>query len=248
MFQPRTYRSQFNTTRFKGFQLIYKETDLWIGVDPGSFHQEMKQTALTKIKELRRKLDEYIIRKPFFAKSLEPFHPSPEDPKEAKQMAQAAAKAGIGPMASVAGIFAREVGETLLQNYPIEEFVVENGGDIFAFLKKALVLSLFAGNSPLSGKVGLAIPPGAGKLGICTSAGTVGPSLSFGKADAVVVVCKDILVADAFATAYGNKVRSPSDIEQVTNMSEQIPEIKSIFIVCENKLGIRGDYEMKLLK
>ncbi len=248
MFQPRTYRSQFNTNRFKGFQLVYRETDLWIGVDPGSFHREMEAAAWNKIIELREKLDAYIRQEPAFAESLHPFSPPGNAPPEAREMATAAGKAGIGPMASVAGLFAREVGETLSENFPVKELVIENGGDIFALFEKELVLSLFAGDSPLSGKVGLAVPAGTGKVGICTSAGTVGPSLSFGKADAVVVVCRDILLADAFATVYGNQVHSPGDIEQVLNRSEENPEIISIFIVCKDKMGIRGEYEMRLFK
>jgi ApbE superfamily uncharacterized protein (UPF0280 family) len=110
------------------------------------------------------------------------------------------------------------------------------------------LLSVFAGNSPLSERIGLVIPEGKKKWGICTSAGTVGPSLSYGKADAVVVICEDVLLADAYATALGNKVKSPNDVEKVINASEKIPEIFSLLIICEDKIGIRGDVEIKILK
>jgi ApbE superfamily uncharacterized protein (UPF0280 family) len=140
------------------------------------------------------------------------------------------------------------VGEAILQNFSVEEMVIENGGDIFAVIKNELVLSVFAGESPLSEKIGLVIPAETGKIGICTSAGTVGPSLSFGKADAVVVICRDAVLADAFATAFGNKVKSPNDVEKVINQSEKYPEILSMLIVCEDKVGIRGDFEIRFLK
>jgi hypothetical protein len=126
--------------------------------------------------------------------------------------------------------------------------VIENGGDIFVLLKNELVLSVFAGESPLSERIGLVIPAEKSKLGICTSAGTVGPSLSFGKADAVVVICEDSVLADAFATAFGNKVKSPNDVEKVINQSEKYPEILSMLIICEDKVGVRGDYEIRILK
>ena len=45
-------------------------------------------------------------------------------------------------------------------------------------------------------------------MGICTSSGTVGHSLSFGKADAVCVKAKSVSLADAAATAIGNMVKS----------------------------------------
>jgi ApbE superfamily uncharacterized protein (UPF0280 family) len=247
-FEKRTYRSQFNVTRFHSFEVKHLETDLWIGIDAASFKEEMKTVAAAKTEELRKKLDIYIETEPFFKKSLKPFQPSDHAPFEAKEMAVAAEKAGIGPMSAVAGLFAREVGNEIIQNFSVEEMVIENGGDIFVLLKDELVLSVFAGESPLSERIGLVIPPEISRLGICTSAGTVGPSLSFGKADAVVVICEDILLADAFATAFGNKVKSPNDVEKVINLSEKYPEILSMLIICEDKIGVRGDFEIKLLK
>ncbi len=247
-FEKRTYRSQFNTSRFTGFEIKYLETDLWIGVDPESFLPEIKEVAQNKIKELRRKLDEYIQTEPFFKKSLKPFQPGEEAPAEASEMAAAAGKAGIGPMSTVAGLFAREIGHEIIQNFSVNELVIENGGDIFAFLNKELVLSVFAGDSILSERIGLNVTPKISPLGICTSAGTVGPSLSYGKADAVVVVAEDALIADAFATAFGNKVKSPDDVEKVIKQAEKYPEILSLLIICEDKIGVRGDYEIQLLK
>jgi ApbE superfamily uncharacterized protein (UPF0280 family) len=247
-FQPRNYRTQFNTRRFTGFEVAHLETDLWIGVDPASFQPEMRTIALATIKNLREKLDGYIEAEPFFKKSLKPFQPTQIAPNEALEMAVAAAKAGVGPMSTVAGLFAREVGEALLQNFSIAEMVIENGGDIYVLLKSELTLSVFAGESILSERIGLVIPAEKSKLGICTSAGTVGPSLSYGKADAVVVICEDVLLADAFATALGNKVKTPNDVEKVINQSEKYPEILSLLIICEDKIGVKGEYEIRLLK
>jgi len=248
LFQPRTYRSQFNTERFIGFEVKHLETDLWIGVDPTSFRSEMQKLALNKTKVLRTKLDEYINTEPFFKKSLKPFHPSEGAPKETIEMALAAEKAGIGPMSAVAGLFARDVGEEIISNFPVTELLVENGGDIFALLKDEIVISIFAGDSPLSERIGLVIPADHEKLGICTSAGTVGPSLSFGKANAVVVICEDVLLADAYATAIGNRVKSPNDVEKVIGFSEKYAEILSLLIICEDKIGIKGENEIRILR
>lgn len=248
IFEERTYRSQFNTSRFTGFEVKHQETDCWIGVDPDSWQPAMQNVALKKIKELRQKLENYIKVEPFFKKSLKPFQPSESAPSEALEMAAAARQAGIGPMSAVAGLFAREVAGEILQNFSVRELVMENGGDIFAQLVNELVLSVFAGDSILSERIGLVIPADVDSVGICTSAGTVGPSLSYGKADAVVVVAENPLVADAFATAFGNKVKSPNDVEKVINQAEKYSEILSLLIICEDQVGIRGEYEIKILK
>jgi len=116
LFEERTYRTQFNSERFTGFEINYLETDLWIGINSSSFQPEIKDVAIAKIKSLRNNFDEYIKAEPFFKKSLKPFNPSGFAPSEAKQMADAAEKAGIGPMSAVAGLFAREVGEERWQD------------------------------------------------------------------------------------------------------------------------------------
>ncbi len=248
LFEERTYRTQFNSERFTGFEVKHLETDLWIGVDPTSFNEQMKEVAQAKMETLRKKFDDYIAAEPFFKKSLKPFHPSENAPKEAIEMAVAAEKAGIGPMSAVAALFAREIGEEILKNFSVEELVIENGGDIYVLLKNDLVLSVFAGESILSERIGLVIPAQNNKLGICTSAGTVGPSISYGVADAVVVVCEDILLADAFATALGNKVKSPDHVEKVIKQAEKYPEIQSLLIICEDKIGVKGENEIRILK
>lgn len=248
LFEERTYRSQFNTERFTGFEVKHLETDLWIGVDPASYKEEMQAVALAKMKALRQIFEAYIAQEPFFKKSLKPFQPSDFAPDEAKEMAQAAEKAGVGPMAAVAGLFAREIGDEIRKNFSVKELLVENGGDIYLLLQDELVLSVFAGESILSERVGLVISPENSTFGICTSAGTVGPSLSYGKADAVVVVCKDILMADALATALGNKVKTPNHVEKVIKQAEKQEEIQSLLIICEDKIGIKGENEIRILK
>ncbi len=248
LFEERTYRTQFNTGRFKGFEVKHLETNLWIGVDPASYDPGMVEVAQNKIVSLRNNFDKYISREPFFGKSLKPFSPSESAPPEAKEMARAAEKAGIGPMSAVAGLFARELGEEIIKNFPLNELLIENGGDIYVLLKDELVLSVFAGDSILSERIGLVVPAESRKLGICTSAGTVGPSLSYGKADAVVVICEDILLADAFATALGNKVKSPDHVEKVIKLSENFHEIQSLLIICEDKIGVKGENEIRILK
>lgn len=246
-FQPRTYRQQFSSERFRSFTVHYKETDLWIGMDPASFRESMKTEAERKVHELRIALEQYLLADPEFGKSFIPVKPKTTAPEIARMMAQAGRKAGTGPMAAVAGAFSEVVGRHLMQQFPINEIVVENGGDIFLKIEKPLVISVFAGNSPLSGKTGIEIPASDSPLGVCTSAGTVGPSVSFGKADAVMVVCKDTATADAYATAIGNRVKSASDIETALQIQNTHPEIRSLIIICEGQLGIKGAYPLKLI-
>jgi hypothetical protein len=242
--QPRFYRNLINQKRFKSFVAGYKDSDLWVGIDATSFSERIPAFVQDRLVELRKSIELYIYRHPAFASSFEPLSLKANPPDIAVVMARAAQKAGTGPMAAVAGAFAENIGKAVCKNFNINEIVVENGGDLFLKIQKDLVLSVYAGHSPLSGKIGLKIPAKQSPLGICTSAGTVGPSISFGKADAVVVASPDTALADAMATSIGNRVNISEDIEQALRKYSPTMNMKSLLIVCNDKLGIKGEFEL----
>ncbi|PKN06676.1 MAG: hypothetical protein CVU72_03570 [Deltaproteobacteria bacterium HGW-Deltaproteobacteria-7] len=144
-------------------------------------------------------------------------------------------------MASVAGAISEFVGYDLLPQ--TENLIIENGGDIFIKSKTNLMVSIYAGESPLSYKVNLIVKPEETPLGICTSSASVGPSLSFGKADAVCVISKSATLADAAASAIGNRVKSNKDIKIALDYGIKIPGVKGIIIIFGNDMGVIGEVE-----
>ena len=248
MIEPRTYRKQFSQERFRSFVVNYKETDLWIGVDPDSYREEMKEVSFLKVKELRTQMEEYLLKDPVFGKTFEPHQVEPNAPEIVRWMAEAATRANVGPMAAVAGAFSETVGRHLMEEFKIQELVIENGGDIFLKIENNLLMSVYAGSSPLSEKIGIEIQSSDSPVGVCTSAGTVGPSVSLGRADAAMIVCRNTALADALATTFGNLIQTPEDVQRVTQETEQFSEILSVVIICRDKIGIRGKFEMKLIK
>jgi ApbE superfamily uncharacterized protein (UPF0280 family) len=246
-FEPRTYRQQFNPERFASFTVQYLETDLWIGTDHASFHKEIAELARQEIIRIRKQLEHYISLHPEFKTSLTPDSPVPGVPDVAKEMIVSGFRTHTGPMASVAGMFAHQVGEKIRHHFKVKELVIENGGDYYIFLKEDLLMTVYAGASPLSEKIAVIVPAKETPCGICTSSGTVGPSLSFGKADAVMVACYSPALADGWATALANRVQSTADIETVLKYSEQFPEILSLVIICADKTGIRGNFEVRFV-
>jgi ApbE superfamily uncharacterized protein (UPF0280 family) len=206
----------------------------------------MKEVSFLKVKELRTQMEEYLLKDPVFGKTFEPHRVEPNAPEIVRWMADAATRANVGPMAAVAGAFSEKVGRHLMEKFEIQELVIENGGDIFMKINRNLLMSVYAGNSPLSEKIGIEILASESPLGVCTSAGTVGPSISLGRADAAMIVCRNTALADALATTYGNLVQTPEDVQIVTEQTVQFPEILSAVIICRDKIGIRGKFKMKL--
>jgi ApbE superfamily uncharacterized protein (UPF0280 family) len=243
MYQPRTYRNIINEERFRTFSVSYRESDILVGTDHRSWRQSMARECLGIIISLRKQLEFYGSENPDFLISHDPLPTDDHAPVLIKKMMGSGQVTGTGPMAAVAGLFAFETGKFLSEKYNLSEMLIENGGDLYIKNTMALNLIVHAGNSPLSGRLSLEIPPGS--WGISTSSGTVGHSCSYGHADAVTIICKDPILSDAWATSLANKVMDPSDIEKVLSVTETISEILGCMIICKDQVGIRGQFKIK---
>ena len=235
----RFYRYQHKAQKgWESFQVKYRETDLWIRARR-NLQVEAEHAALS----CRLQLEQYIAANPEFLRSLTPLPDDPFAPPLVRRMLKAGITASVGPMASVAGAIAQFVAHALR---PLSDSViVENGGDCYLDLHEQTTVGIFAGpGSPFSGK--LAVKLGAERFptGICTSSGTVGPSLSFGKTDAVTVISPDAALADAAATRLGNMVKTQADINKALELAPLIPSIEAVLILIKDKMGVWGNIEI----
>jgi ApbE superfamily uncharacterized protein (UPF0280 family) len=236
-YQPRTYRHWIEGKNLVAFNVTEKETDLYIRAS-----SNLQRKAQRLVLKYRQQLEQYIEETPEFQTSLKPLSTNTSAPHIVLDMLEASRKANVGPMAAVAGAIAEYVGRELLEFSP--EIIVENGGDIFLKITRKRVVGIYAGDSPLTGKLGLEINPAETPLGVCTSSGTVGHSLSFGKADAVVTVAGSATLADAAATAICNQVKKPDDISSAIELGIKIAGLKGIVIIIGSAIGVWGDVKL----
>jgi len=106
------------------------------------------------------------------------------------------------------------------------------------------LVGVYAGESAFTGKIALEISPEETPLGVCTSSGTVGHSLSLGAADAVIVLSHSAALADAAATAIGNKVIDAGDIDEVIEQVKAMQELASVVIIKGDRIGMWGDVKL----
>ncbi len=190
-------------------------------------HFQLKETIVTifareekhidaarqSIREQRCYLEDFIRKDPFFQITLEPYDLAADNaPQIVKQMIERSAVFRIGPMAAVAGAIAGFAVQAMMDEGATYA-MVDNGGDICILNDQPIVAGIYAGSSPIQN---LAFELAARKrpLGICTSSGSVGPSISFGFADAAVVISDDVALADAAATALGNAVTADGPLQE----------------------------------
>jgi ApbE superfamily uncharacterized protein (UPF0280 family) len=194
----------------------------------------------------RRDLETYISAHRLFLQSLTPVPIHNNAPRIVARMANAALRTGVGPMAAVAGAVADEVGTALAEIS--REVLVENGGDIFCRVCSPRIVALDAGKSPFSYRLGIEIAPQNAPVGICTSSGTRGHSLSFGRTDATCIVATSATLADAVATAVGNIVDCEADIEIALDLAQTIGGVMGAAIVVGEKMGVWGRLKLVEIK
>jgi len=232
--EPRFYRRWTKETGLVSFEVGVKQTDLFIRA-----RRNLKDKALDSVLKHRTSLEAYIEHHPLFLTTLEPYHAEAEAPAIVKEMARVSELTGVGPMAAVAGAIAEAVGMDLLAFSP--EVIVENGGDIFLKISRKGLVGIYAGQSAFTGRIALEILPRETPLGVCTSSGTVGHSLSLGSADAVTVLSPSAALADAAATALGNVVKVADDIPEAIGKAQSIEGLRGVVIIVGNQMGVWGN-------
>jgi ApbE superfamily uncharacterized protein (UPF0280 family) len=236
-YQPRTYRRWIKDKDLVSFRAAVRETDLQVRAS-----RNLKARTLKSIFRHRIPLEAYVQQYPFFLTTLQPYDTGSDAPPIAREMARTASIVGVGPMAAVAGAIAELVGNDLLVFSP--EVIVENGGDIFLKISRPRLVGIYAGTSPFTGRIAIEIQPEQTPLGVCCSSGTVGHSLSFGTADAVIVLSPSTFLADAAATALCNRVKTADDIDRVLAISQNISGIAGVAIIKDDKLGAWGNIKI----
>lgn len=205
--------------------------------------RDLSAAALAKVVATRTLLTDHIAAHPEFATALRPLDlPTGEINPLVTSMYRAAQLAHVGPMAAVAGTVAQAVGVALLPH--THRVMVENGGDLFIDADREVTIAIYAGRSKLNGKIALRLDADELPLAVCTSSGLVGPSLSYGQAQAATVIAADAALADAVATALGNRVSSSEDIKPALEWAVSLEGVTGALAIVQDNLGIMGDVKL----
>jgi uncharacterized protein len=234
----RFYRELHHRAEWVVFRAQYQESDLWIRAE-----RDLRQVAQDAVLTCRRHLEEYIAHHPAFLHSLQPLTDDDQAPPVVRKMLRAALAAVVGPMAAVAGAIAQAVGQKLRAQG--SGSIIENGGDCYLDVTEDITLAVYAGpHSPFTNRLGLRFSATDLPLGVCTSSGTIGHSLSFGRADAVTVIAPNAALADAAATRLGNVVQDPASINTALQLAPEIPGLTGVLILVDDRLGAWGNLEL----
>lgn len=196
------------------------------------------------ILKLRKELEHHIAKNKDFQLSLEPVSHGEENLSEIiKRMYTASSYCDVGPMACVAGCIS-EMSLDYLISKKSEYSIVENGGDIAIINSKQAVCGIYSNNPILGNKIGFKLKARKTPLGICTSSGKIGHSISFGQSDSVTVLSKKASIADGLATRIANEVVGQNSEDKVSNALEASENYKELFdgvlIISQDNVGTVG--------
>lgn len=221
----------------------YEEIDL--GETHIRLKTDLKEHNLKRyIYSIRSDLKGYITKNQDFLLSIEPLKLSNESlPPIAKTMHASSTIANVGPMACVAGTISE-----MSLNYLIEKdsknSIIENGGDIALINTKTALCGIYSNNKILGNEIAFQIQPQKRPLGICTSSGKIGHSISFGTSDSVTVISKSASIADGLATRIANDVAGETSEDKVANALETSENFKEHFqgvlIISDENIGTVG--------
>jgi ApbE superfamily uncharacterized protein (UPF0280 family) len=186
--------------------------------------REYLEAAVTAIKSTRAEIEQQIRRDDFFLTTMEPYDAPGEGSPVVKRMCDAAKLAGVGPMATVAGTIAQKAMEAMAAQ-GLKHGWVDNGGDVAMMLESPATLEVFSDPSSKTA-FALELEPTDGIIGICSSSGRMGHSISFGNADVALAMADTAILADAIATAIGNRV---TDADSLKTCFESLKELDGFF-------------------
>jgi len=216
-------------------------------------HFEFKETAVTILAEerfiplaertillAREGIERFIIFDPMFKDTLEPYSEPADAPAIVKRMCEAGRAASVGPMAAVAGAISETAVQAMVEE-GARHAVVDNGGDIALFLSEPIDVGIYTLNPRFAG-LGFRVDRLNELFGICTSSGVIGPSISFGKAEAAVVIAKNVALADACATLLGNMTTSDDDrvLQMGLDAVVSVEGVEGAMVIIGEKLAIKG--------
>lgn len=194
-------------------------------------------SGLQEFVEAREAVQTYVEKHPEFLYSLEPVEKEEEAPPVVAAAIEASEQVGVGPMASLPGALADAALNAML-NTGAKAAIVENGGEVSMKIDREAIVGVYTGKEL---NLGL-ILESKDRVGVSTSSSSVSHALSFGNADAAVVIAEKAALADAVSTRMGNIIKSGcrESLEEAVKQALSINGVKGCVVYSGELLGFGG--------
>ena len=231
--EKRFYRRFQRPEGFVSFEIIAGESDVWIAVPESRYSPELEGVLKELLLELRSQVEAYGKKEREFFASLVPVKVQPLAPRIVRKMALECGRCGVGPMAGVAGAVNFFLGEKL-EELGVNEFIIENGGDLYLRRNSPTLSLVLTGRPELDGRLAVRVPPG--RWGLSSSSSKIGHSVSLGRTQIATVLASDPVYSDCCATYLGNSVGPEDALRRV----RELEDVEGALVLVDGKFVIRG--------
>jgi ApbE superfamily uncharacterized protein (UPF0280 family) len=218
--------------------IVFKQTDIWLKTEG---KPDCQQAELF-LKQAYHDIEGYLACDKGFLQSLHPCKVPETAPEIIKDMSRYSEEADVGPMAGVAGAIAEYIGKRISSRHRL--VFCNNGGDIYYRSPAEESFSLSAPGSPFDNKIRICVPSSIEGKGLCTSSGTFGHSINMGRAYAVSILAQNACLADVWATAVSNRIRSHLDLKHILKWCTETECIEGVVILVDDYLAAWGDIRL----
>lgn len=195
------------------------------------------------ITEARSEILEKISKDSFFELTYSPYPSNDDDPETIRLMCESSERADVGPMASVAGAIDYHVMRGLSEK-GCRRMILDNDGDLGIISDIDVNIGLYTGLDEIP-LFTITVNSKGKPLGVCTSSGKIGHSVSLGNCDMATVIADNPVLADACATKLGNLcIDNP---ERAVEMIYSIDGVRGCMAVCNGVVAKCGDFEINEL-
>jgi ApbE superfamily uncharacterized protein (UPF0280 family) len=218
--------------RVKSFDIQVQDLTLHITA-PEDYAEESRAAALSFWEQLQS----YALRYPAFRSSKRPLDSITADaPEIVREMAEAAGRAGVGPMFTFRGAVVDQVGRFLAEQ--LNELTVACDGDYFIRSKKRMKLAVRRrGGEPIT----VVLKPTPGGLGVST---TLGRGKGGGGPDGLAVIADSCMLADAAAAGVQAVLGKPDGFGMALRYLQQVPRVLGGVVVVGDRIGVAGGVEI----
>jgi ApbE superfamily uncharacterized protein (UPF0280 family) len=200
---------------------------------PEDYAEESRAAALSFWEQLQS----YALRDPDFRSSKRPLTRIATDaPEIVKEVAAAAAAAGVGPMFSFRGAVVDQVGRFLADQ--VRDVTVLCDGDYYIKARKRVKLQVKRrGGEPIT----VALAPNGSGVGVST---TLGRGRQGGSPDGLAVIAQTCMLADAAAAGVQACIPKPDGFGMALHYLQRVPGVRGGVIVVGDRIGVSGAVEL----
>lgn len=217
----------------RSFDIQVHDLTLHISASP-DLHEESRASALSFWEQLQA----YALQNPDFRTSKRPLAVPAAAPEIVREMAAAAAAAGVGPMFTFRGALTDHVGRYLARSS--SEVTVACDGDYHIVARKRRKLTVH--QTVDGGSLSVVLRPESKGLGVATTLGRREPLTHH--VDGFVVLATSCMLAEAAAAGVRSLVARPDGFRAALAYLQRIDGVRGGMLVKGEQIGVAGGVEI----